>query len=98
VVKFPKDKEVKPADQSGVDQPVVGEADFREADPRSVVQPFAPMVEHRPTSDLIVNARNARTHSDRQVQQIAASILKFGFLIPIVVNEQGVVLAGHVAA
>jgi DNA modification methylase len=95
VVKFPKDKEVKPADQSGVDQPVVGEADFCEADPRSVVQPFAPMVEHRPTSGLIVNSRNARTHSDRQVQQIAASILKFGFLIPIVVNEQGVVLAGH---
>ena len=53
------------------------------------------MVEQRPTADLIVNARNARTHSARQVEQIAASISKFGFIIPIVVNDKGVVLAGH---
>jgi hypothetical protein len=53
------------------------------------------MVEQRPTADLIVNARNARTHSARQVEQIAASIFKFGFIIPIVVNDKGVVLAGH---
>ena len=94
-MKFPKDKKVKPTDQSEVHQPVVGEADFREADPRALVQPFAPMVEQRPIADLIVNARNARTHSARQVEQIAASILKFGFIIPIVVNDKGVVLAGH---
>ena len=78
-----------------IEQPVVGEAGFREVDPRALVQPFAPMVEQRPTADLIVNARNARTHSARQVEQIAASILKFGFIIPIVVNDKGVVLAGH---
>jgi DNA modification methylase len=95
VVKFPKDKKVKPTDQSESHQPVVGEAGFREADPRALVQPFAPMVEQRPSSDLIVNARNARTHSARQVEQIAASILKFGFIIPIVANAKGVVLAGH---
>jgi DNA modification methylase len=95
VSKFPKDKTVRPSDQAEIEQPVVGEAGFREADPRALVQPFAPMVEQRPTSDLIVNARNARTHSARQVEQIAASILKFGFIIPIVVNDKGVVLAGH---
>jgi DNA modification methylase len=95
VSKFPKDKTVRPSDQAEIEQPVVGEAGFREADPRALVQPFAPMVEQRPTADLIVNARNARTHSARQVEQIAASILKFGFLIPIVVNDKGVVLAGH---
>ena len=92
--KFPKDK-VKPTGPSETDQPVVGEAGFRKADPRALLQPFAPMVEQRPTADLIVNARNARTHSARQVEQIAASILKFGFIIPIVVNDKRVVLAGH---
>jgi len=91
VDKFSKDKK----DQSESRQPVVGEAEFRKADPRALVQPFAPMVEQRPTADLIVNARNARTHSARQVEQIVASILKFGFIIPIVVNDKGVVLAGH---
>jgi DNA modification methylase len=95
VSKFPKEKKIKATGQSEVHQPVVGEAGFREADARAVVQPFAPMVEPRPTSDFIVNARNARTHSDRHVDQISASILKFGFLIPIVVNAKGVVLAGH---
>ena len=61
--KFPKDKKVKPTGPTEVHQPVVGEAG--EADPRALVQPFAPMVEQRPSSDLIVNARNARTHSAR---------------------------------
>lgn len=92
---FPKDKKVKPTGLSEVHQPVVGEAAFREADARTLVQPFAPMVEQRQIADLIVNARNARTHSTRQVEQIAASIRTFGFLIPIVVNDKGVVLAGH---
>ena len=95
VIKFPKDKKVKPTDQSEVHQPVVGEAGPREADPKALVQPFAPMVEPRSIADLKVNPRNARTHSDRQVEQIAASVLKFGCIIPIVVNEKGVVLAGH---
>jgi DNA modification methylase len=95
VIKFPKDKKVKPTDQSEVHQPVVGEAGPREADPKALVQPFAPMVESRSIADLKVNHRNARTHSERQVEQIAASVLKFGFIIPIVVNEKGVILAGH---
>ncbi len=35
-------------------------------------------VEHRPVADLIPYARNARTHSDKQVAEIAASIRAFG--------------------
>jgi DNA modification methylase len=95
VIKFPKDKKVKPTDQSEVHQPVVGEAGPRGADPKALVQPFSPMVESRSIADLKVNHRNARTHSERQIEQIAASVLKFGFIIPIVVNEKGVLLAGH---
>src|SRR5262249_8062749 len=41
------------------------------------------------------NARNARTHSRKQIRQIADSIATFGFLVPILVDEDGVVIAGH---
>ena len=89
--KFSKDKK----DQGESRQPVVGEADFREADPRALVQTFAPMVEPLLVSDLIVNARNARTHSPRQVDHIAACFREFGIINPIVINDKRVVIAGH---
>jgi DNA modification methylase len=41
------------------------------------------------------HAQNARTHSKKQIQLIAASIRQFGFLSPIIADEQGVILAGH---
>jgi DNA modification methylase len=95
VIKFPKDKKVKPTDQSEVHQPVVGEAGPRETAPKALVQPFDPVVEPRAVDGLIVNPRNARTHSARQVQQIAASVREFGWITPIVIDENGLVLAGH---
>ncbi|WP_218037627.1 site-specific DNA-methyltransferase [Reyranella soli] len=90
-----KDEKLKPTDQTEIEKPVVGEAGSRGVKPNALVQPFAPMVEPRAVADIIVNTRNARTHSDRQVQQIAASVRKFGFIIPVVINEKGVLLAGH---
>ena len=39
--------------------------------------------------------RNARTHSKKQVDQIAASITAHGFVNPVLVNPSGVVIAGH---
>lgn len=44
---------------------------------------------------LIPYARNARTHSDTQIAQIAASIREFGFLSPVIVSEDGTILCGH---
>ena len=45
---------------------------------------------------LIPYARNARTHSDRQVAQIAASIREFGFTNPVLINnEEDGIIAGH---
>jgi DNA modification methylase len=41
------------------------------------------------------NARNARTHSKKQIQQIAQSIRAFGFLVPILIDEDHTILAGH---
>ena len=45
--------------------------------------------------DLIPYARNARTHSEAQVAQIAASIREFGFTNPILVDGARGVIAGH---
>jgi hypothetical protein len=55
----------------------------------------ADKVERWPLTKLIPYARNARTHSDEQVAQIAASIREFGFTIPVLVDEQGTLIAGH---
>jgi DNA modification methylase len=55
----------------------------------------ADKVERRPIDSLILNARNARTHSEAQVDQIAASIHEWGWTSPVLVTEQGMVIAGH---
>ncbi len=52
-------------------------------------------IEFLPVSSLRANPRNARKHGDRQIAQLAASITQFGFLLPILVDEDRIVLAGH---
>ena len=52
-------------------------------------------VEQTPVDALIPFARNARTHSDEQVKQIAASIREFGFNNPILIRDDLTVIAGH---
>ncbi len=54
-----------------------------------------PTIEWIAVDALKPNARNARTHSRRQIRQIADSIAAFGFLVPILVDEDRVVIAGH---
>ena len=44
---------------------------------------------------LIPHARNSRTHSEDQVAQIAGSIAEFGFINPVLVGDDGVIVAGH---
>ncbi len=56
---------------------------------------MADKVEPWPTTKLIPYARNARTHSDEQVAQIAASIVEFGFTNPVLAGSDGVIIAGH---
>jgi DNA modification methylase len=48
-----------------------------------------------PLASLIPYARNARTHSDAQIAQIAASIREFGWTNPVLVDGQNGVIAGH---
>lgn len=55
----------------------------------------ADKVEKWKIDKLIPYARNARTHSDEQVSQIAASIKEWGWTTPVLVDEQGGIIAGH---
>src|SRR5947208_2325460 len=48
-----------------------------------------------PTAELVPYARNARTHTGKQIEQIAASMREFGFTNPVLVDEERVIIAGH---
>ena len=52
-------------------------------------------IEMWPVERLVPYSRNARTHSAEQVSRIAASIVEFGFTNPLLVGEDGVIIAGH---
>lgn len=55
----------------------------------------ADKIERWPTHKLLAYQRNARTHSDEQVEQIAASMREFGWTVPVLVDEGGIIIAGH---
>ena len=55
----------------------------------------ADKVERRSVEGLIPYARNARTHSEAQVAQIAASIKEWGWTTPVLVDEDSGIIAGH---
>lgn len=61
------------------------------------VLPGAPSlaIQYRPPGELRAAARCTRTHSRKQLAQIAASIRQFGFVSPILVDARGEVVAGH---
>ncbi len=52
-------------------------------------------VKYVPVDHLIPYIKNARTHSDEQVAQIAGSMTEFGFVNPILVGDDGGIIAGH---
>lgn len=52
-------------------------------------------IKYRPVSELVPYVRNARTHSDEQVAQLAGSIKEFGWTNPILVDDDGGIIAGH---
>jgi DNA modification methylase len=61
----------------------------------TVTPAMASRIEMWPLDRLKPYQRNARTHSDTQVAQIAASIVEFGFTAPLLVSDDGGILAGH---
>jgi hypothetical protein len=55
----------------------------------------ADKVERRPVEALVPYAKNARTHSPAQVEQIAASIREWGWTVPVLLDEADGIIAGH---
>ena len=56
---------------------------------------FIMKIVNKKTYDLIPYVSNARTHSEEQVVQIASSIKEFGFTNPVLIDDEGGVIAGH---
>lgn len=52
-------------------------------------------IQYRDTESLRPYKRNARTHSKKQIRQIADSIKKFGFTNPVLITRDGEIIAGH---
>jgi len=52
-------------------------------------------IEYTSISDLRPYSRNARTHSKKQIRQIAGSIREFGFTNPILISDNNEIIAGH---
>jgi len=52
-------------------------------------------ITYRPVADLIPDARNARTHPKRQIEQLRAPIEAFGFTNPVLADPEGRIIAGH---
>jgi len=55
----------------------------------------AASVEMRAIASLVPYARNSRTHSVEQIDQIAASMREWGWTNPVLVDETGMIIAGH---
>lgn len=55
----------------------------------------ADKIERKSVSALVPYARNARTHSDEQVAQLAASIKEWGWTMPVLIDEENGIIAGH---
>jgi len=49
-------------------------------------------------SELIPYVNNSRLHSAEQINQVASSIKEFGFLVPILIDASGMIIAGHCRA
>jgi len=62
----------------------------------SYTEPNRPLsVEYLSLSTLELDPRNPRQHSDRQIKQIARSIESFGFNVPVLIDRENRILAGH---
>lgn len=66
-----------------------------EVNPNDVHAPQLSQLQDRSASGLRPWPNNPRTHSDRQLVKLKASIRQFGFTTPVIVDEHDVILSGH---
>jgi ParB-like nuclease domain len=74
---------------------LAGRALGRKAGKETVASNLDPQIEGRPIGPLRPYERNARKHPPEQVAQIAASIREWGWTMPVLVDEQDLIIAGH---
>lgn len=72
--------------------PAVDTASSADADPFAA---FELSVTRRPIAELKPSPRNARTHGEKQIHKLMRSFGRFGFVSPILIDEDGEVIAGH---
>jgi ParB-like chromosome segregation protein Spo0J len=70
-----------------------GDSDSRAAKPNPLWPAYT--VERWPIERLTPYAKNARTHSDAQIEQLRTAIRAYGWTVPILAREDGTVIAGH---
>lgn len=66
-----------------------------EALPPTMPETFRLKIKYRKIDDLQPYAGNARTHSDKQIAQVATSIRQFGFTNPVLIDAKRGIVAGH---
>lgn len=53
------------------------------------------VIEHWPVARLKPYARNARKHPAEQIEQLRQSLREYGFTVPVLIREDGTIIAGH---
>lgn len=64
----------------------------------AVVEQRLGPIQHRPIEGLRAYKNNPRKHSEKQIVQLMASVGRFGFTIPILIDEHGTIIAGEARA
>lgn len=70
-------------------------ATSRHCSEMSILEQKLGPIEYRPVDHLKRYENNPRKHPEKQIVKLAASIRKFGFAIPVVVDEAGILIAGE---
>lgn len=65
------------------------------AKPSQTATDEALKVEHVPIGRVLPYTANAKVHPERQISEIVASIKRFGFVNPVLVDASGTIIAGH---
>ena len=52
-------------------------------------------IKYKKINELTAYAKNSRTHSDSQIEQLVASLKEFGFTNPILIDDKNGIVAGH---
>ena len=63
--------------------------------PRQLSDKHQLEVIYRDPNDLLPYARNAKIHTDKQIDKLVAGIIEYGFTDPIAIDENGEIVAGH---